>query len=377
MDSFKKLLAGTTLMIAFACTANAQFLSTPSSNVDASTGVFQTYFITDDFRGSGVVTRDPRLIYSCAHVFYENGRWSTDFYFSRAYNKATRPVAADGIGPRGIHYFTSYSPKADEQNNSDQTFAVDFSIVYGNSNFGTPKGYFRNGGAALTSGNVKQIVGYPAIIFTTGALGGYFQHTTGQFPNAGEQILGNFYEFEGVNSGPGNSGGPVFVQDTASGEELLAGILVSGYRDRIRCGVVAISPAVDVLASKALNSVSVSRSFSNFTKLPLPDKSKKFSKSSVEVSGFSGDVIDLKLSMSVDTKRRGDIDVFLKSPSGRTRWVSKRSGGDAANLKIKNMDLTKTFSGSTASGTWELKIRDAVAGNKATLNGYSLRMKAF
>ena len=54
--------------------------------VDESTGFMESYAAGGWYRGSAVIARDPKLIYSCAHLFYENGKWATDYYFHRAYH---------------------------------------------------------------------------------------------------------------------------------------------------------------------------------------------------------------------------------------------------------------------------------------------------
>lgn len=93
---------------------------------------------------------------------------------------------------------------------------------------------------------------------------------------------------------------------------------------------------------------------------------------SVPVSGFNGNVEELKFSISIQTPRRGDLDVYLRSPSGRIQWVSKKSGSRASGLRLTNANYTSTFKGSTANGNWQLRVRDTARGMKARLQNFGI-----
>ena len=73
---------------------------------------------------------------------------------------------------------------------------------------------------------------------------------------------------------------------------------------------------------------------------------------------------------------RGDLDVYLRSPSGRIRWVHKQSKEAAADLQIDNADYSAKFRGQAANGVWQLKMRDAVSGNEASFNSFSVSVSA-
>jgi hypothetical protein len=75
--------------------------------VNESTGLLESFVAGDWYRGSGVVARDSRLIYSCAHLFYESREWATDYNFYRANHSAGYPDESTAASPRGLHYFTS------------------------------------------------------------------------------------------------------------------------------------------------------------------------------------------------------------------------------------------------------------------------------
>ena len=61
-------------------------------------------------------------------------------------------------------------------------------------------------------------------------------------------------------------------------------------------------------------------------------------------------------------RRRGDLDVYLRSPGGRIRWISKRAGGEEKNLVLRYANYSGSFRGVQPNGEWQVKIRDAVTG---------------
>jgi hypothetical protein len=371
----RSVIAGSLLYSVFLSPTHGKQVFFPLPGlVDQSTGFMESKVDGEWYRGSGVIARDPKLIYSCAHLYYEGGKWATNYRFFRAYHGRSFPDSRDAASPRGLHYFTSYSTGVKSYgSDSDRTFASDFTVLYGNSDFGPAVGWWSKGGPALRSNQPKRVVGYPADIDYTGELGRVFQHATAWFDYPAYRVVGGFHEFEDVSTGPGNSGGPVFVRDNLGNEDL-AGILVAGTRRT--AGVVALDLSTDTLAGYALGLKEITRSFSNKTPLRLPDGGKAYTAIPIKVSGFSGSIVRLKVSLSVTTRRRGDLDVFLRSPAGRIRWISKRDGGTADNLQIDNLDLSGIFRGTAANGTWEIWIRDAVKGSASTFQNASIKVSA-
>ncbi|MCU0749384.1 MAG: proprotein convertase P-domain-containing protein [Akkermansiaceae bacterium] len=341
----------------------------------SSAGFIESKLFGEWYRGSGVVARDPRLIYSCAHVFYENGIWASDYLFYRAYHRKNYPAPREGVRPRGILHFSSYTSSVSSFGaDSNQAFASDFTVLYGNSSFGTPVGWFANGAAALKSRAAKRIVGYPAEIDFTGAQGHCFQHSTATFNQAAYTVRGSFLEFNNVSTGPGNSGGPVFVHDSTSRKELLAGMLVSGSRRT--AGAIALSSATHSLSSSALGLKSRQLSFDVAEKVEIPDGSRSFTVVKVPISGFSGNVESLRLALDVATPRRSDLEIYLQSPSGKIRWITRKSAGSTRDLEIQDLNLDSSFKGSDANGIWSLHLRDSVKGNDALLEHASLQVTA-
>ena len=361
------LLAGT------GSTVVAQTVFYPKQQLaDTATGLMESFVAGYWYRGTAVVARDPKLLYSCAHLFYEQGEWATDFYFHRAYHGKDYPAESAGASPRGLHYFSSYSSGVDAYGqDSNAAFSSDFTVLYGNNAFSYyPVSYYANGGPALRSGKLKRIVGYPSRVDYTGVAGHCYQHSTDWFTYDAYKVLQGFNEFENVSTGPGNSGGPVFVQDSGSGASRLAGNLVSGSRRT--AGVIALDLSTHTLSGYALGLEDQTQAFRDDTPRLLPDGASSYTIIPLKVSGFSGTIQKIKLNLNIATARRGDLDVYLRSPSGKIRWIAKKSSDSSDNLVLSGANLTRWFGGYSPNGEWQVRVRDAVPKVRATFQSASL-----
>ncbi len=343
---------------------------------DQSTGYLESFVGGGWYRGSGVVARDPRLIYSCGHLFYDNGVWATDYLFYRAYHDTNIPDPAFGASPRGFRYFTNYGDHATAYgSDSGRAFSYDFTVLYGAASFGPAVGYWPDGGAVIRSTQQKQIVGYPASIEYTGDSGDSYQYGTDPFTDRGYQLRDAYYGFDDISTGEGNSGGPILVKDAAGEESFLAGILVSG--SYATAGVYALNDNSNSMASAALGLETVTRTFANTSPLNLPDGGSTYSTRKATSSGFSDTITGLKFSMTLTTPRRGDMDVYLRSPSGRIRWINKASSDSSRDIVISGANFTKTFRGYAPNGGWHLKMRDTARSNRATFNRFSIAVTGY
>jgi hypothetical protein len=358
--------------------AKAQEPVLPIPNLsNNSTGII----LTNQGRGSGVVAKDARLVYSCGHnVYDEGGVWSTGHTFHRAYHAWDLPTQASGAATRGYRALSRYAPSVESHGpTSALAFSQDFAIFYGNTSFGTPMGWWPAGGPVLRSSTTsKTIVGYPAVIFNINREGNAFQYTTGPSNLPANQTLNNYYFFDGIISGPGNSGGPLFVPQ--GGANNLAAILISGHNQG--CGVRALDAETDSLANQILTEISgvappvqpvgISRTATNGASQLLPDGSPNFVSKQVTVTGMPGTIRQVKFSGRITTTYRGDLEVFLVSPQGRIRWINKRQGAGADNLIVNQADYTSSFKGLPPSGKWTLKMRDASRLDKAIFRNFTL-----
>lgn len=340
---------------------------------DLSTGVLFVTMGSSYFRGSAVIAKDPRLLFSCAHVLFRNGQWATTYTFSPGYHASFPP--SGGIQPRGVRYFSSYASSVSNfGSTAPRTYGLDFVVMYGYQSFGNAVGYWPDGGAVLDDTSYfKRIVGYPAVIEFTGVSGAYYQHSTNYFQNAADKLAAAVYVFDNVSTGGGNSGGPVYAY--SDGSDYLAGIMVSGTATT--AGVRVIDSAALTMANDALDDINGAgssikvKTFKNTQAFGLPDNSQLYSVRNFTVR-LTGTITELLFSINISTTYRGDLDVYLRSPSGRIKWVSKQSDDAADNLISENADFTASYRSRAAAGNWQLFMRDAAWGDRARFRSAAL-----
>lgn len=360
MDDFFRWrgpLAGMALALCLIQPVSAVYFSKPEF-ASASSGLLRVDDRGSIYRGSATVARDERLLYTCAHMFYDRGRWANDYVFHRAWHSQKFPAKRVGVAPRGFHYFTAYERAARfTSGESNASFANDFVVMYGNSSFGPAMEVWENSGPALRATNMKRIIGYPANIDYTGRRGYSYQHSTGWFPNRAMRIRGAFHNFRGVSTGTGNSGGGIHVRDGATGQEYFAGVLVSGSYGT--AGVVAMNSSTRSLSDDALGSAGTAWSSVNANRIVLDDARLSVSRTlPVDVKGSVDGGVTLKLEFggAGETEPR----VWLQSPSGRTRRVAVDGTSDG-------------FDGVSSSGAWRVLVRagegSPVAFTRVTLSG--------
>lgn len=217
-----------------------------------ATGLVRWERSTSISRGSGAVARDSRLVYTCAHVIYSGSYASPNqIRFYRAHNASTGPVSG-GISPRSYRYFSNYATTRSTSGvSASATYNLDLVILVGYSAFGNAQPYYAgNGGAATAGTQWKYIGGYPATIDYTGLSGGSFQHRTPFFTNQGALRQGRYYGFTNVSTGPGNSGGPVWIYSSTSKTWGLAAVLVSGSSST--AGVCALDSSAETMGQNAV-----------------------------------------------------------------------------------------------------------------------------
>jgi len=181
--------------------------------------------------GSGAVVRHPRLVYSCAHVVFDEDAvnpWLTGVRWHRVYSSSSAPSSTGGQLLRGYHYLAGYAAAARAQINSFQTFSMDFVVhyAYEDTANGSYANYHEDGVAQLLSTKTKLITGYPTGNYASGHSQRYLMHNTGPFTRAFTTRSGDYVGITEASTGPGNSGGPVWVND--GGQYAFAGVLVSG-----------------------------------------------------------------------------------------------------------------------------------------------------
>lgn len=199
--------------------------------------------------GSGAVVRDPRVVFSCAHVVFDDKAvdpWLTEVYWYRAWGATRFPTRAEGQRLRDYWRFTGYAA-ARASSNREAAFALDFVVHYAfeNTANGRYAGYFYDGVSALKSAARKQITGYPSGLYelTPTDPRRYQMHHTGPFSRTYQGTSGDYLTIMEVSAGSGNSGGPVWVE---SGNQYWhAGVHVSGS-NRSTGGAIDLAGAFGV-----------------------------------------------------------------------------------------------------------------------------------
>lgn len=350
----------------------------------ASTGYVSTVIGRSGYSGSGAVVRDGRLLYTCAHVLFDRGRWATRVGFHRAYHSEFEPNEANAVVARGFHYVSGYAGRESYPYDFDRDFAVAYS--WPGQVFGEPLGYFEDGAAAVRSSVGKLILGYPAYLDFNDADGYYYQHVTGPFTATFNQLEGPWYEVANVTTGPGNSGGPVLVE--SGGSYLLAGVLVSG--SSLDAGIYVLDSAAGLAAANALQSAeqpietlsalgSFTRSVSSNKAKDLRDGSNRYISRNFSVPGSRAgrDLTSVFLDLNVSAERRGDLDIYVRSPRGRTHVIATANPSDAgSDLAVRDRDISSSFIGTTPRGSWKIFLRDAYPGNFSRFNSATLRVSS-
>lgn len=338
-----------------------------------SAGYVEAYFGSKPFSGSGSVALDRRLVFGCAHVVYDNGRWAGIFAFARAYNGFYRPSwFNDYAFARGFRILDGYYATR-----FDDDFDYDFAVAYSgySGDFGPALNLVDNPYSSLTGGASKRILGYPSYLdyfwmnFRDYRSGYFYLHKTGDFTRSFKLDQGSFYyyptyypylDIDNVTTGPGNSGGPVLVYE--GGEWKLAGILVSGSANS--AGIFSVDTAAKSMADLLLYRVENGQQKEVTTTKPvvLRDGSLAYRSMKLDLGRrLPWETVRVTLRMDVQASSTNEVQAFLRSPSGRSYIVS------SANVNATADVLGIFASDGSDSGRWILYARDVIAGNGSAI----------
>ena len=268
-----RLHRGALLLAAMASLLRADYTSAPLDQATVQQLPYELVGIvvdvTGSVRGSGAVVGDPRIVLSCAHLPFDSGRltWGSDNYWVRAWYdlNGNNPGRSDGQVLRGYWKFASYADMVSKNgSDSEDTFAVDFVAYYSYEALGPASaGFWYDGQSALVNPAAKCIVGYPVGLYSSSSTQRNLMHEAGPFNLAFTQMRNAYNQIETVATGPGNSGGPVFVTNEAAlGDSdhglRFAAVLVSGSEKSLHsainsAGVVAVTAPEWDLVNGALN----------------------------------------------------------------------------------------------------------------------------
>lgn len=339
--------------------------------------------------GSGSVAVHPKLVLGCAHMNYgDNGAWlpaRTIRWFWK-WNQGNYPDVSIGTILTGYYYFSSYQTNVGRYGMDDPwTFQFDFVANYSatqNTAGGYAGGWVEDGKPYLTTGGFNKLIsGYPAGRYNEGDPNEHRMHSTEFNVNMGV-TRENYLGLDGVETGPGNSGGPVWV--LRNGEWALAGVLVSGTEylsnQWSSIGVCSLNKQGWGLITSALRRTgSTGELFKKRVALEnvpveIPDQSSAVR--TFTVSGLVGVIQGVKVDLAITHPRQGDLAVTLRSPSGKTvsllsAVVKRRSSRINLILSGKNVS---GFTNLSPNGVWTLTVRDSYQRDVGSLQSGSLEI---
>lgn len=165
-------------------------------------------------------------------------------------------------------------------------------------------------------------------------------------------------------------------------------IAVDGYNNGNSVQTGNVSPLINTL----------NETFDQYDgpdRLSIPDQSTATSE--LDVSGLSGTVLDMDVSLDISHSDQKDLDVFLISPAGTRVELLTDVGnfGDGVNpttlddqaassiieaevfyVEYRPEGLLSSFNSQDPNGTWTLEITDDAAGDVGILNSWSLTFNA-
>lgn len=351
----------------------------------AYTGIVETA----DATGSGAVAIHPRLVLGCAHVnFTEANTWHPNgaIRWFWKWNQGFYPEISDGTMLTGYFHFSTYRGNALRLGmDSPRTFAVDFVANYSTTRDlagGYAGGWVENGKTALTSGETSKLIsGYPSGRYAAEDPLEYRMHST-EFTGNMEVDWDNYLGLDGVETGAGNSGGPVWVWDGT--DWAFSGVLVSGLEAGVdglsSIGVCALNSGAWKLITSALRQTKTAAHLFKKTfpsvgaPVAIPDQASVGL--TFTASGLVGVIQAVKVSLGVTHQRQGDLIITLRSPSGKTVTLLSavaKNKSSRANLSWSKRAVSG-FANLPANGTWTLTVRDAYRQHTGSVQSGSLEI---
>jgi hypothetical protein len=364
------------------------------------TGEFLPYevtglLLTDAGEGSGAVVENPRVVVSCAHVVFDDSIWSVasswthENFFHRAWNGVGKPPEENGRRLRGYVKWDTYGAMVYRRGgDSPRAFREDFVVYYNLRDLFDGALPVRASRAIpmLRSWSNKRISGYPGGLYELGDPLEYRLHSTGVFDDALRVESGRYLGIEGPSTGPGNSGGPVWVLE--GGDWRLGGVLVSGSERRLGDKVNSIGVlGLDAKANRLFNTAVRLARFAtgepvpqDFTatgafprEIPDGDRNGVVVRIPANPGGKRVDHVSLSLKISHPMVWE-DLQILVRGPGGKTVVVADRpEETDEGVFEISNRRIAG-FQNTRAAGEWRVVVRDLLSSDTGQIESVSLSL---
>lgn len=319
--------------------------------------------------GSATVTRHPRIATSAAHVTFDYSVPLSNNRFYLRHHSGSLPTISSGTLLRGYWYWTRY-----RGTNSAADFSRDFIAYYNYSDlaFGGNAGWWYSNSTTRHPLNryfSKEMIGYPGS-------DAYYMNVTSFYSRFYRRY--NHYFFDNTSTvRAGMSGGGAFVYSDGWYQ---AGVIVSGTPGYTGAGVRAFNKASHSLTSSAIRSAEAGAptygTFFNNDILAVRDYSTVWTTKRIEVSGLPSRVRQLNVYAYLDHTYPQDLQIKVRSPSGRTRMIFNRAPQTSGPLIIDQSDFTSGFSGVRANGVWRISVRDRARDDVGFLRNTSITIGA-
>ncbi len=353
---------------------------------------FNGAITTSAARGSGFCAWNRRTFFSAAHVVFAENAWEEPPVWNWLANSATLDEKS-AVQSRGYFRWTEYAELATNDEYHEEAFGKDVILGFAFKDLmpGSPAKLNLNGSNDLRQKKQTLITGYPAEIpYNDKPVNGFLLHETGPTVTPYKSYSGRALTTTLVSTGPGNSGGPIWMKSSKHKGWDAAGVLVGGlpsesvvyaFSNDINSLLRAVTPVIQPVIEPQKYSGTVSASsrfFPYYRWQKIPDGVHKWTTFKIPVNGFEDDSTLEKVIISLDirTAHRGDLQVVLEGPGGLQAVLHNEQGASKNNLILKNIDVSASFTDIDPNDTWYLRVQDRLKGDTATLKSIVLEISA-
>lgn len=379
------LLAGNLAVAAKPKTASPQ--KVPQSQTNEAPYRYNGVVMTETSRGSGFCAWNSKTFFSAAHVVFGESWEAPPFWIPKQNAQEVNPDKA--IRSRGYYRWVEYGDLALNPG-SDSAFRKDVILAYSFENLikGKPAKINLNGEQDLRKKAKSMITGYPAEnAYLAEDTEGYFLHKTGPTVTPYHKYSGKALFSTLVTTGPGNSGGPIWTRDKKK-QWVAAGVLVGGlpsetvvyaFSKDVNSLTRAVAPVIKSKKGAPIAADGVTGSslfFPHNKQIRIPDGVQKWTSIRFGVNKFeTGEILtNIRLSLDIRTKHRGDLQIILEAPGGYQIAIHNEGGADEDDLILSDINLTDAFADIEANGYWYLRIQDRLKGDTAVLKSAVLEI---